>query len=268
MYNLEQQNQPKDNDSENETKEWKVYKHTCKANGLIYIGITAKSTEIRWRQGYKNNKELYKDILSYGRDGFSTEILEEHLTKTQAFVAEKFYIKTMQATNPKIGYNIRSGGTAPMYGKHHSEETKRKFSENRQGEKNNFYGRHHTEETKEILRQKNIGKKHTEEWKLQQSIRSKEWHKTHENPMKGNHCFAGENNPMYGKKGGLSPIARPVLQFDLENNFIQEFSSIIEASMYIHNSRANHISDCCNGKRNQWHGYKWKYKEENEEENA
>lgn len=155
-----------------------------------------------------------------------------------------------------------------MYGKYHSEEAKRKFSENRKGEKNSFYGRHHTEETKEILRQKNIGKKHTEEWKLQQSIRSKKWHETHENPMKGNHCFAGENNPMYGKKGGLSPSARPVLQFDLENNFIQEFSSIIEASMYIHNSRANHIGDCCNGKRNQWHGYKWKYKEKNEEENA
>lgn len=70
MYNLDQLNQPKNDDSENETKEWKVYKHTCKVNGLIYIGITARSIEVRWEKGYRNNKKLYKDILSYGRAGF------------------------------------------------------------------------------------------------------------------------------------------------------------------------------------------------------
>ena len=47
----------------------------------------------------------------------------------------------------KIGL-IKKGEESPLFGKHPSEETKRKQSENNKGENNSMFGIHHTEETK------------------------------------------------------------------------------------------------------------------------
>lgn len=50
------------------------------------------------------------------------------------------------------------GANNPFFGKHHTEEQKKKWSEDRKlsnlGEKNPFYGKHHTEETKKKLSEK------------------------------------------------------------------------------------------------------------------
>ncbi len=204
------------------------------------------------------------------RKGFIREIILDGLTLQEAAQAEIDYIAKYNATDKNIGFNISLGGTAPMYGRKHSKETKEKFSETRKGQNNGFYGKCHSEETKEYLREINLDKKHTEEWKQQQSVRSKEWHKTHENPMKGNHCFAGEHNPMYGKTGGQSPFAVPVQQFSLNGEFIQEFSSTTEAAQAVGMYNGAHITECCKGKRKKCAGYIWKYKNQEihfEEEN-
>lgn len=103
------------------------------------------------------------------------------------------------------------------------------------------------------------GVKHTEEWKLEQSKRSKEWHKTHENPMKGNHRFAGEKNPMFGMTGSKCPSAVSVNQYTLDGQFIRRFGSIVEAANSLGLYNGSHISDVCRGKRKQCKGYIWKY---------
>lgn len=58
------------------------------------------------------------------------------------------------------GKSLREKITArkPMLGKTHSDETKRKMSEKRKGEKNGMYGRKHSEETKHKLRLQKLGK--------------------------------------------------------------------------------------------------------------
>lgn len=242
--------------------QWIVYKHTNKINNKIYIGITSFTLEKRWANGngYKSNEHFTQAINKYGQENFLHEVLYSCETKEEACAKEIELIAKYHATDPDIGYNISLGGTAPMFGRKHSEENKLKFSQQRKGEKNAFYGRKHTEETKEKLRKANTGRKHTEEWKQQQSLRSKEWHKTHDNPMKGDHRFAGENNPMYGIRGGDSCHARAVEQYSLDGEYIQTFASIIEARQAIApNVKSSHISDCCSGKRNKWRGYKWKY---------
>lgn len=253
---------------ENNDRVWKLYKYTCIHNGLIYFGITSKTLDERWRDKYIGNPRLHNCIMKYGKEGFIREIILDHLTLDEAAAEEIEHIAKYNAIDKNVGFNISIGGTAPMAGRHHSEETKRKFSETRCGENNGFYGKKHTKETKEYFSKIFKGRKHTEEWKQGQSIRSKEWHKTHENPMKNNHQFVGEKNPMYGKKGGLHPSAKPVQQFTLDGNFIQEFTSTTEAAQAIGLYNGAHITECCKGKRHKCAGYLWKYKNINTKENV
>jgi hypothetical protein len=50
-----------------------------------------------------------------------------------------------------------------MFGKHLSEETKKKISESHKGEKNPNFGKHLSEETKKKMSEARLGKKITEE---------------------------------------------------------------------------------------------------------
>ena len=120
-----------------------VYKYTAKHNGLVYIGITSKSLKERWKQGYRGNPRLYNAIKKYGEKGFIKEILYKNLTKEEACQKEIETIALYDATNPKKGYNISLGGTAPMWNRNHSKETKKLFSETRKGKNNSFYGKKH-----------------------------------------------------------------------------------------------------------------------------
>ena len=87
---------------------------------------------------------------------------------------------------------LLSGENAPMYGKHHTEETRHKISESRvkyiedhpdcmSGENNGMYGKHHTEETRH---------------KISESVKSS-W--TDERRLEHSILLSGENNGMYGK---------------------------------------------------------------------
>lgn len=56
-----------------------------------------------------------------------------------------------EEANKKRSYTMKGkyvGEKNPMYGKHHTEETKKKQSDAQNGEKNHNWGKHHTEETK------------------------------------------------------------------------------------------------------------------------
>lgn len=62
-----------------------------------------------------------------------------------------------------------------------------------------------------------------------------------------------------GIKRRSEQISKPILQYDLEDNFIKEWVSASEAARQLGFSQSN-ISACCLGKRKQANGYKWKYK--------
>lgn len=124
-------------------KEFIVYKYTNLHNGLIYIGITSQGLEKRWKDGYRSNKRLQYAIDKYGKENFKREILYDNLTKEEACQLEIETIALLDATNPRIGYNIAIGGTAPMYNRKHTKETKEKLSILNKKENNGFYGKHH-----------------------------------------------------------------------------------------------------------------------------
>ena len=54
--------------------------------------------------------------------------------------------------------------------------------------------------------------------------------------------------------------SKPIFQYDLEGNFIKEWSSIIEAAKYLNKKEGTSISHCLRGKSKKAYGYKWKYK--------
>ncbi|MEY2647025.1 MAG: Flavobacterium phage Fpv2 [Bacteroidota bacterium] len=51
----------------------------------------------------------------------------------------------------------------------------------------------------------------------------------------------------------------PILQYDLDGNFIKEWDGIIDATKSVGKHSTN-IMRCCNGKFKQAYGYIWKYK--------
>lgn len=74
-----------------------------------------------------------------------------------------------------------------------------------------------------------------------------------ENSNWGTHIERVRKQLINGKK------SKPVLQYDLEGNFIKEWPSVMEIERTLNYANSN-ISACCLGKRKQAYGYIWKYK--------
>lgn len=92
-----------------------VYKHTNKINNKVYIGITKNSDNpnARWRNGfgYEKNKKFFTEIVQYGWDNFTHEILASELNELEALEQERFYIKKYNCV--ENGYNNSYGGNIP-----------------------------------------------------------------------------------------------------------------------------------------------------------
>lgn len=74
-------------------------------------------------------------------------------------------------------------------------------------------------------------------------------------------CSVTYNNIYEGRaKRAAEKNLKPVLQYDLEGNFIKEWEggSIIQKEL---GYNATHIYSCCTGKRKTSKGYIWKFKE-------
>ena len=93
---------------------------------------------------------------------------------------------------------------------------------------------------------------HKNENKLDNRIENLEW------------CTVGYNNT-YGSrlKRVKQKVSKPVIQYDLQGNYIKEFESIGDAAREI-NTNAGNIIKCCkrNPKYNKVKGYVWRYKSE------
>ena len=160
----------------------------------------------------------------------------------------------------------------PMYGRHHSEEARKKISEANKGENHPNYGRHLPEETcKRISKHHarmsgkshpNYGRRFGEEVRKKMS-----------DGKKGK--YLGEMNPMYGKRhneeirkkmsenhadfsGKKHPRARKVIQYDLDGKLIKFWDYITQAANELNIPRTT-INNCCTGNLKTAGGYHWYY---------
>lgn len=111
-----------------------VYKHTA-PNGKVYIGITNRTAEQRWRNGggYLNNKHFHAAIEKYGWENINHEIIAEGISAKEAWEMEQVLIAKYRSDNREYGYNHSAGGEHGFYGGHHSNESKKKISEASRG---------------------------------------------------------------------------------------------------------------------------------------
>lgn len=154
-----------------------IYETTNLVNGKKYIG---KHKSERFDKTYLGSGiALKKAIKKYGEKNFKTIILEKINTNQKDLdLREMFYIKKFNAVKDKKYYNRSYGGeNEGWFGVNQAvkeqggltEETRRKMSHSRRGNKHPMYGKHHSEQTKEKMRQIKKGKKTLEETKKKQS---------------------------------------------------------------------------------------------------
>jgi len=173
-----------------------IYKWTNKLTNDIYIGqsINLSKRFIRYfNLSYLNNRNtlvINRALIKYGYSNFSLEILE-YCDIANLNEREQYYFDTL---NPKynvlkiagssLGYKpseetnakkskalkgIYTKEKSALYGKTASEETKILMSLTKAGANNPLFGKTHSEKTKELMRQKALGRKHSEETLLKMS---------------------------------------------------------------------------------------------------
>ena len=117
---------------------------------------------------YIDKKKLYN---SYIRKGMSTKKCAENFECSQGVIYKRlkqFNISTRNLSESHKGQvscnKGKKGEGMSNYGKHHTEETKRKMREAMIGEKNHRFGTHPSKETREKLSQSRSGEK-SSNWK-------------------------------------------------------------------------------------------------------
>jgi group I intron endonuclease len=118
-----------------------IYKTTNLLNGKIYVGQDKNNNPNYLGSG----KLLKKAIIKYGKQNFKKEILEECISEESLNDREVFWIKFLNSTDKKTGYNISDG----------SKEGDRKIGhEIAKGGIYNYwvkkYGKHIADEKKDI----------------------------------------------------------------------------------------------------------------------
>lgn len=234
-------------------KKYCVYRHTF-PNGKVYIGITCQKPHERWCNGtgYKHQQLIYRAILRYGWENVQHEVVAEGLTHDQACGMEVELIKAYDSTNPKCGYNTSPGGESgnglrgerhPMYGRHHTEESRRKMRESTMGQIPYNKGKHLSKEHREKLRQAHLGRKQN---------RTPEW-----NRKIGESQIGKKLRPETKERIGLAHSI-PVVQISVSGEVLQEWPSAAEANRATGVDRS-HISLVCRNKRKTAGGFVWKF---------
>jgi hypothetical protein len=207
-----------------------IYKTTNLVNDKIYIGRDTKDDP-----DYFGSGTMYKLAeKKYGKENFEKTTIDISDDFTELCFKEIFWIDFYSARSPEIGYNIAIGGDSVMYGRKHTEESKKKIGLKSLGRKDSeettakkriantgqlnpmfgktgqespTFGRKHSEEAIQKMSEAKKGKTtwmkgktHSEETKRKLSEANKGKKPSEESRLKNSVANSGKNNAMYGKK--------------------------------------------------------------------
>lgn len=168
-----------------------IYKTINLINGKFYVGKDCKNNPDYLGSGLLINKAIKK----YGRDSFKKEIIEKCISKEQLNKQENYWIKKLDSTNPKIGYNIAEGGCGgDTFSNNPNKKEIAKAISNRYKDKdfkdrNTIRLRNSYDDNKESIRKK-----------ISASLKGKKKSKEHiALIIKNRRNYLGKNNPFFGK---------------------------------------------------------------------
>lgn len=223
-----------------------IYCITNKITTQIYIGKTVRSLNKRktehlhaMKKGYSNH--LYNAMRKYGWENFSWRAIDTCETKKDLLDLESVYIDMFGSFFKGLGYNMTQGGDGgfqylkaenhPWFGRHHTEESKRKIAEAQKGPKAYNWRKHLSEDHKQRLKESRVGSTHSIETKSKMS-RSR-----------------------LGKyKGKDNPAAKSIRCIETQ----EVFSTVRDAA----NKYAlwdSNLAKCCRGKIQTTGGRHWEY---------
>lgn len=196
-------------------------------NGNFYIGHASnlrsrKSSHFtNMRHGWHKNKHVQNAANLYGADKFTFNVLE-YCEKDKKILAqiETYYVKLL-----KPEYNIREVEESNLGLKKSAEDIEKTVSKLR--------GVPRSEEVKNKIRISLLGRK-----------RPKEVMDRIANLLRGRPNIKNR---------------KPIIQYDLQGNFIKEWAAIVEAGKFL-NVHFSNISSACLGKRKSAYGFKWQFK--------
>lgn len=210
-----------------------IYKIT-NPKDKVYIGQSIR-IEDRFKDYVKlrckNQTKLLNSFNKYGVLNHTFEVLEEC---PESYLGELETWWKLFYNSVESGLNFSYWDSAPMRGRKHTEEAINKIRKRHTGSKRSektkqlmsensgIKGKPRSDYQKQRTRETNTGRKLSEEHKQKLKV--------------------------------------PVLQYDLEGNFIREWDSIKEAEGVL-NTKG--ISNCCVGRIKTTGGFIWKYKEDN-----
>lgn len=261
-----------------------VYKHTNKANGKCYIGITGRANpKRRWGggAGYSQNEYFYAAIKKYGWDGFEHSIVAEGLSLEEAYEIERRLIKEHDSANRLHGYNLDLGGAGAGS---RSESTRRKNREARirlyretdlrqkisEGGKRRFSKPEEHEKLSQaaILRNQdpqkyeNICAGNRRRWedasehdKISKSLKG--YYAKNSDRRKE----ISEERKRFFAEHPEKKKTRAVDQFTTDGVYIKTWTNMTDAGESLGTSSHN-ISAVCNGRRKTAGGYAWRYSDE------
>ncbi len=173
-----------------------IYKWTNKLTNDVYIGQSvdlAKRFIRYFHLNYLKNREtlvISRALIKYGYSNFTLEILEycdiADLTEREQYYLDKLNPKynTLKIAGSSLGHKhteetkikiskslkgVYVKEKSALFGRTHTEETKVIMALKKSKENNPLFGRTHSEETKELMRQKALGRRHSEETLLKMS---------------------------------------------------------------------------------------------------
>jgi group I intron endonuclease len=254
-----------------------IYKIT-NPEDKVYIGYS-KNIERRFKEYLtlrcKTQKFLKDSIQKYGAENHKFEVIEECCLENIK-EKEKYWIEYYSSYFNGLNSNKGGGGVIT-----HSDKTKEKMSVSHIGKKdsletkikkaNSHIGIKHINHTNGENHKKTGQKDSIETILKKQKPKPKNFGLNHSLKTKGKpkHNDISKSKISKGNKGKTvskeiklkisESNSKPILQYDLEGNFIKEWPSSVYINKELNFPQPN-ISAACLGKQKTAYGFTWKYK--------
>ena len=194
-----------------------VYCAVNQVNNKIYIGLTTKVLKRRiaahiCKSKNAQNGYFHNALNTHGKDSFKWYVLYQSNDINQLKEKETFYINEFKSNDREKGYNLSTGGESPIFNQESCEKiSKRAKERNITGKNNPFYGRKHSEELKKHFSETRKGirfspfTKHSEETKKKLSEIRKELCKDPQHIL--NMALAQKRKPLLCVTNGVEYIS-------------------------------------------------------------